>query len=332
MSTSLRYLAMLDLIPRDPKSVTVTEIVDGLYQNGFEIDRRSVQRDLNKLSAIFDIECVPDGRTLQWKFKAAAKQIMLPSMDDHTALSFLMLKRHASSLLPPDSLKYIDPWVRKASEKLSSRIGNEARWHEKIYVIDFGIPRLPPKINSQVRDRLYRCVLAEQVISIDYRRRGEKDLKKHVVSPLGIVHKNPVEYLIGHISGFKPVVYALHRIASVAECPGEKFERPSRDWINLQQYAESNFGYPLSGEPKVQIKVIVRGETLTSVKESPIGLDQMLRDTKDGVVLTVTMPNNFDLWLWLRSRGSDILLIEPKEIKKQLAGEFVVLSKWYNPS
>ena len=51
--TSDRYLEMLELIPKEPDEVTAGEIMQVLERRGYNIDIRSIQRDLHKLAPIF---------------------------------------------------------------------------------------------------------------------------------------------------------------------------------------------------------------------------------------------------------------------------------------
>ena len=43
---TLRQIAMLELIPRSPRKTYTKEIKNKLADRGFEIDERSIQRDL----------------------------------------------------------------------------------------------------------------------------------------------------------------------------------------------------------------------------------------------------------------------------------------------
>lgn len=53
----LRQIALLQLIPRAPRRISTTTLQEKLRDWGFEIDVRSLQRDLNRLVALdFPIE------------------------------------------------------------------------------------------------------------------------------------------------------------------------------------------------------------------------------------------------------------------------------------
>lgn len=53
VSTSYRYLLLLRMIPRYPRKIDTATIAALLERDGITIHRRSIQRDLEKLSQSF---------------------------------------------------------------------------------------------------------------------------------------------------------------------------------------------------------------------------------------------------------------------------------------
>ena len=53
--TALRLIETLRLVPRHPKVITTQELRDRLAARGFEVDIRTIQRNLNDLSRYFPI-------------------------------------------------------------------------------------------------------------------------------------------------------------------------------------------------------------------------------------------------------------------------------------
>lgn len=53
MDALLRYFEMLRLIPKEPNSISTTAILEKLQNLGYQIEARTVQRDLVKLSSQF---------------------------------------------------------------------------------------------------------------------------------------------------------------------------------------------------------------------------------------------------------------------------------------
>lgn len=55
--TLLRQWNILRLIPRQPGKISTREIKNKLQSQGFDVHIRTIQRDLEKLSAIWGLVC-----------------------------------------------------------------------------------------------------------------------------------------------------------------------------------------------------------------------------------------------------------------------------------
>ena len=55
MDTLLRHWHMLRLLPRHPRKISTADIETKLESSGFPTSRRTIQRDLDKLSAEFPL-------------------------------------------------------------------------------------------------------------------------------------------------------------------------------------------------------------------------------------------------------------------------------------
>ena len=121
MDTLYRRWLILGMIPRHGNTITVARIVERLVEitNLDAISTRSVQRDLEELSGRFPIVSKLEGRTLEWSWMEG-KQITLPAMDPHTALTFQLVNSYMSSMLPKSSVRYLQPYFRNAAEVLES--------------------------------------------------------------------------------------------------------------------------------------------------------------------------------------------------------------------
>ncbi|MBT3844929.1 MAG: WYL domain-containing protein, partial [Gammaproteobacteria bacterium] len=80
MDAALRQLEMMRLIPRAPRSITVTRLAEKLEDEGFAINVRTIQRDLNALTSLFDLRNKAVGRTQKWFWGENAELIDIPGM------------------------------------------------------------------------------------------------------------------------------------------------------------------------------------------------------------------------------------------------------------
>ena len=275
--TSQRYLAMLEAIPRWPSAITVEQLMAALERRGHIIDKRSVQRDLNKLAEQFGLSHDKDGKFKVWYFEENAPVSMLPSMDEHTALAFQLVKAFLTPMLPPETLEMVKPWFDISDSKLASRKTRSARWQEKILIIPPGLPRQTPRIDPDVQSGVTQSLLEEVPILIHYKSRQAKSARRHLVSPLGLVMRERISYLIAYIHEKETVSqFAMHRIVSMDWDEEEpKYRRPKD--FNLKQYVEEGNLAIQKGQAKdLDLELWLDAQVAVGVKECPVNRKQTL--------------------------------------------------------
>lgn len=327
--TSLRYLAMLESIPREPDSVTVEQIIQALDRQGFSIDKRSVQRDLNKLALPFTLNDLKDGQSKCWSYSEKAPVRLFPSMDEHTALSFQLMQSFLRPLLPPETLDNIAPWFKKAAERLSQRKEYTARWQEKIHVLPLGLPRQPPSINPDVQRKIYDALLVELPLRVHYRGRNSEKPKEHIISPLGLVIRDHVTYVVATMNdGGTVLQFALHRFKDAEIDSDADYVRPAG--FNLAAYAKESFGFQMSESPTLDLELWLDKDAAKSVAECPVDKQQRLVEQADGsFLLSATVPNTLELRRWIHSFGQQVEVLQPGFLRAQFAAEIATMSERY---
>jgi predicted DNA-binding transcriptional regulator YafY len=316
--TLLRHWAMLRLIQRWPRKTPTTEIREKLADMGFpEVTLRTIQRDLNKLSAqlpLISDENKPKG----WSWEKDATVLDLPAMDPHTALTFQVLSTFSQKLLPPSTLKHMSPHI-ELSKKVLDNLTKSAQtsWTGKIQTVSNNQPLLPPKIDQEVLDAIYTGLFEEKCFSGLYRTRGKKKYEDWEFNPLGIVFKDSVVYLVATLWNYTDVLqFALHRFKSV-----EIMEKPCRipDGFRLADYVnQGEFQYP-DEEGEVEFKALFSEGAAIHLHETKLSSDQQLSDVEDGRVLvkaTIQMTSQFS-W-WLLGFGDQVEVLEPKKLRLEI--------------
>ena len=98
--TTLRHLETLRAIPRHPRKTTASEVHRHLLGAGFDIDKRSVERDLHKLSTFYPISCDDSGRPAGWFWQAGAADLIAPGLTTGEALELEGLRGGVGELVP----------------------------------------------------------------------------------------------------------------------------------------------------------------------------------------------------------------------------------------
>ena len=332
-STLLRQWAMLRKIPRSPKVIGTTALVAQLRDEGFDVDLRTIQRDLNNLSEIMPLasdQHKPQG----WSWLPRAGQLDIPGMEPQTALALHVAQEHLRSALPASILDTIQPWFEMARNVLDAHGNGFAKWPQKIRVLPRGLKLHVPAIDPTVQTAVYEAVLLERKLSIEYISSGDagrtQDGRQHVVSPLALVLRNGIVYLVCLYEGYSdPRQLALHRMRA-AELLDDSARLPKE--FSIDDYiAKGEFGIALNPSP-IKLEAKFCREVGLFLLESPIADNQTVTKMANGeFLLRATVPDTIELRLWLKSFGDEVLVLKPIAMQHEFRDMVRTLKALYLP-
>ncbi|MFW5970101.1 MAG: helix-turn-helix transcriptional regulator [Halofilum sp. (in: g-proteobacteria)] len=335
METMLRHWTLLRAIPRQPRKADARSLTDQLRDEGFDVSRRTVERDLNKLSALFPLisDDATTGRGWSWLRDADAFDV--PGMDPETALTFQILQRFATHLLPRSVLRRLQPQLQQSEailEELRPESGPRA-WPDRVRVLPKGIDLHAPEIAPDVIEVVYRALLEGQRIEADYRPRvaGGETLKTYEINPLGLVFRDQVAYLVCTLWAYEDIrQLALHRFERAELLESARAEPEGFD---LDAYiAAGHFHIRESGET-LALRARFNSDAAYHLYETPLATDQQLTPSGDGrVELTATVLDTQQLRWWLLGFGAAVEVVAPESLRAELAGEARRMAGQYGAS
>ena len=159
-NTAVRYLTMLRMVPRHPKSITTTELAERLEGHGFSVTMRSIQRDLEKLSVDFPLLVDENSRPFQWPFDRNATIDIIPALDLPAVLAFELARAYLSPMLPSRALSHLKPHFDEAHRTLLREKNPLGEWPNSsgsmIPVTSLMVAILPPTLVSGIIEPLHR--------------------------------------------------------------------------------------------------------------------------------------------------------------------------------
>jgi predicted DNA-binding transcriptional regulator YafY len=327
--TVLRYIRMLQLVPQGPRRIDAASIQSALDSEGIEIHRRSVQRDLELLSASFPgLECDRNSRPFGWSWHREAPLLELPSMNVSTAVTLELVRAYMAPALPRSTLKTLQKYFDRARETLlqstSSRL---ARWPKKVRVVPRGQPLHPPKVPDAVLEAVYGCLLDEKRFKVLYRKRGANTDTQYEVCPLGLVVRNGVLMLVCTMDEQEAVKHlALHRMKSVV-----RLERSAAipAHFSLEQHVvEGGMGFRY-GQP-IALKFLMRRQAAVTVREAPLSPNQVISEYDEASdLIEVMLADTLELRGWLASYGDQIEVLQPASLRELMARSARTMSERY---
>lgn len=315
--TTLRYLALLQLIPRFPKSIATSEIQSKLEVKGFMINIRSIQRDLEKLSASFPLISDESGKPFKWSFDTAAPSTILPMMDMPTALTFELAKAYLSPVLPPRVLDHLEPHFKEARSTLKRDSSKLSAWPNKIRVITRGLSNQRPDVNAVVLEKVTEALIEEKQCEIGYQTRKSDEIETWTISPLGLVYREPNNYLIAKVEGKDRVRQLLmHRIKSV-QVTDKSIDKVVG--FDLDEFIASGEMHVLSSDDPVKLKLKCDKPALAHLLESSLSADQrVIEDGTDSFTIKATVADSQDLKWWLLAQSKHLTILEPESLKDEI--------------
>ena len=187
MSTSYRHWLLLRMIPRYPRKIDTASIESLMERQGITIHRRSIQRDLEKLSDIFPLSCDDQNKPYGWSWSADAPALDIPAMSPPAALAFRMVSQFMSGMFPREILTQLDTHFHHADIVLHQTDKPSLRnWSDKVRTIGRTQPLLPPELSPDVYGIVSDSLLEGKRFKVSYLRRGEKEPVVWLVNPLGL--------------------------------------------------------------------------------------------------------------------------------------------------
>lgn len=120
IDTTVRLIKTLELIPHAPKKITAKEITERLNSFGYQVVKRSVERDLLSLSRTFPLLLDERRRPYGWSLQSTAPKVDIPTMTTGEAMSFIAVR---DLLAANDAITAVveplKPYFKTAEQKLS---------------------------------------------------------------------------------------------------------------------------------------------------------------------------------------------------------------------
>lgn len=310
-----RHLAILRLIPRAPRSICTIELLERLKAEQFDIDLRTLQRDLSgRLSLDFPLQCDERQRPYRWSFATNTPSFDFPAFDTPTALAFVLARNHLIKVLPPSVLGLLEPHFDMAERQIESLEHNHLRlWVQRVRVQPNGKTLLPAEVANDVWSAVATALLEQRVVQVSYLSRSKGTVNKLCIHPAGLVSLHSVVYLLGTVEGFEDIrQFALHRMKD-ARCLDVPALRDSR--FDIDQYVETGgFNNP-SAVVQVMLVADVAPQVAWLLRETPISREQSLFELPgtSWQRLHATVPNDKQTFWWLFGLGEHIRVHEPSE-------------------
>lgn len=330
IDTLKRQWLTLRLIPRFPRKITSSDLTQRLSADGFDVTKRTVERDLQSLSAIFPLVSDTRSKPYGWSWEKGAASMDVPALNSAEAASFLMLRQFLEPLTPASLLAQLAPYFGMAEQCLESDGGRSPLrdWLKKVAIVPANIELLPANVPEPILATVQEALLLNRKIRVRYRKRGERSDVEYLVHSLGLVQRGGVFYLVVTLFDYDDVrLLALHRMRAA-----ELMDEPARriKGFNLANYvAAGHFGFG-SGE---WISITLRFERNAGehLWDTPLSPDQQIVELPDDrLEVQATVADSPQLIWWLLGFGAGVEVISPEPLRNAIATKVTQAAALYS--
>lgn len=311
--TLLRQLTLLRLIPEHPRYTASQTLHEKLHERGFKVDLRTVQRDLNRLSATFALISEEERGRNKWSHSPDAT-LDLRAMEPETALALYLAESHLKNLLPQSAIDLLGPQFNKARTYLDELHHNGfAHWARRVRAHPNGKVLLPAQVNAAVWRAVSVALLDRRQLKVDYLSRSTTKRKELLLHPAGLVSRHSISYLIASVDGYDDLrQFALHRIQA-AECMEAQAQHSES--LDLDHYIRfGGFNSPAPVE-EVELVADVSPQIAWLLSETPLSQEQSLEplDGSDWQRLRAKVPDDQETLWWVFGLGENLRVWEPQQ-------------------
>ena len=319
VDTLARQWLMLSSLPRAPQRTTAAEMAQRLAHQGHPVSKRSVERDLQALSALFPIESDERSRPFGWSWQRDAPSFNLPGMSSLQAVVLLTAQIHLQGLLPANQLSELQPLFQQARRTLTATpaFEDQTSWPDKVATAPTSQALRPPTMSNEVLVTVHEALYLGRQIEIEYLGRGRTESKHYKVHPLGMIQRGPVSYLAVRINDNTDVrLLAVHRIREATRLDAKAVIPRGFKIDSLVPEVAAGFG---RGET---IRLVMRMAEHSSIHlwETPLSEDQTISSAdEDGYVqVTATVEDTAQLYWWLLGFGDYVKVLKPTRLAKEI--------------
>jgi len=313
-----RQWSLLKHLPSGPPGKSATQLRALLAEDGHEVTKRTIERDLNELSRIFPLSCNDRSAPFGWYLVPGAR-LDLPGMDLPEAVSLGLLENLLRQLVPPAFMQALESRFATAKEKLETLPKNPyAKWSDLVRYLPPGLPLLKPFICAEVMRSVQDALLRQRQLNVSYCGPGAITAKELLLHPLALIQQGERTYLLATTFDYPNAYhYAVHRIqrAEIIDAPAK---RPKS--FSLNAFLANGGGQFGSGN-EIPLRAHLSDELAAILTETAISPDQKITTRAGRHTLTATVKDSWQLHFWILSQGPFITILQPASLRKEIVSK-----------
>lgn len=296
---------------------------------------KTVQRRLEEMLKDSLVVMEQRGRAKYWRKVAGASGLAAKAagtMTHDEALALQTLRRFSTWRIPTLVAETLSPLFDVAGKRLAT-VNNEherryRKWIDKIEVETGSFALRYPEVDPDIFATVSQALFNEQKLEILYQPRSKvNNAKAKTIYPLGLVEVGGLVYLVAAMPRQpQPAMYRLDRLARVTMLP-ESFAYPRG--FRLSEYVREQRQFDFMVEGEIDLRLRFRNGAGNHLLEAPLSEDQQAAQNGDALEVRGTVLLSQRLRWWLRAFGPNVEVLQPANLRAELAEEAKALGAIY---
>jgi predicted DNA-binding transcriptional regulator YafY len=303
---------MLKMIRKAPRFNLTKEIHQRLIDEGFNVTKRTVERDLIKLSDVMGLKSVDSPEGYKWSYEKSHAHELLPALSPNEALLLLQAQEFLSHIFPVKSLLALEPRFEKAASTLAES-AKFKDWQKKVYIAP-NVSLNQTHISEENREVVYNAVLNTDQLKIKFTR-NSGELVDTIVNPHGLIIKEHMQYLV-HSRIELPNILRLIKLPNIIEVENNYTDNQICT-TDVEHFIHSNSASFKISQEKIKVQMKVAGPARLLFENSTLSADQTIEycigknGNKCGL-LTATTDFTHDFVHFILGYGKWVEVVEPQ--------------------
>ncbi len=325
---TLRIFRILHYLETSRLGLRVGEIHERLRDDGFDVDKRTVHRDLELLQgAHIPLETQGSGPESRWKMAPFAEIKQHIQFTYHEIFALYVARKSLDHFKGTPIFEALQSLFLKIEKVLGT---DTTAFDEFLRNIAFR-PQMVwhTNISQVILDTVYSALEEGHILKISYRSEGGENAGRYVerrVGPEFLYFANGGIYLIAKDLGKnEPRTYALARIQNAEMDQAQHYEKHG---YAPEELLKDGFGILNAGKV-MPVEILVEGPIAAFVSERRWHDTQQTIRTEQGVRLKLNVRVNDELARWVLSLGPSATVLSPSGLVEMVESLAVQVAQKY---
>lgn len=340
--TLIRVFDLLRLLPRHGAGKTAGAMHEELLLRGYEIEKRTVERDLRMLQSAFPEYLGCDDRTkpFGWHWQPG-RELCVTDIQPAEAIVLEIVAGTLLTSLPATVQEPLAPRFTQARLALREHSGKMAdpAGHSRLVVhlappFPAQRPTQLPEIAPEILHGIATALLAHEQVEVALENPENAGSLRVKLTPVALLQRGAVTRLVAFRAGSQtPEHFAIHHLRELV-CLHQQGEPLPPSFV-LEEFIATLAGDD-SGENAslhdIRLHARISDSLRQELLDTPLSTDQQVVHRDGAWHLQASVPSGPGLLTWILQRGAEIRIDQPAELRALAIAELDRARAAYTPA